>query len=98
MIKNSMKMMTVVIAASMLLASCYSYTSVVGSGAQGNNQTTEWNHYVIYGLAPVEVSDSNKMADGAENYTVTTRQTFVNGLISAITFGIYTPTTTTVTK
>ncbi|MDO6473719.1 Bor family protein [Maribacter sp. 1_MG-2023] len=96
--KNSMKMMAIAFASSILLTSCYSYTSVVGSGAQGNSETTEWNHYVIYGLAPVGVSDSKAMAGGAENYSVTTKQTFVNGLISAITFGIYTPTTTTVTK
>jgi predicted small secreted protein len=98
MIKNSIKMMAIVFASSMLLTSCYSYTSVVGSGAQGASETTQWNHYVIYGLAPVGVSDSKQMADGAENYTVHTRQSFVNGLISAITFGIYTPSTTTVTK
>lgn len=91
-------MMAIAFASSILLTSCYSYTSVVGSGAQGNSETTEWNHYVIYGLAPVGVSDSKAMAGGAENYTVTTRQSFVNGLVSAITFGIYTPTTTTVTK
>jgi hypothetical protein len=93
-----MKMMSVVFAASMLLTSCYSYTSVVGKGAQGNNETTSWNHYVIYGLAPVGISNSKQMADGAENYTVHTRQSSVNGLVSAITFGIYTPTTATVTK
>lgn len=81
-----------------LLTSCYSYTSVVGNGAQGNQSTTKWNHYVIAGLAPVGVSDSKEMAGGAENYTVHTRQSFVNGLLSAITFGIYTPTVTTVTK
>ncbi|TXK73351.1 Bor family protein [Mesonia sp. HuA40] len=98
MIKKSLKMMSVLFAASMLLTSCYSYTSVVGEGAQGSNQTTKWNHYVVYGLAPVGVSDSKQMADGAENYTVHTRQSFVNGLVSALTFGIYTPTTTTVTK
>lgn len=98
MIKNSTKMMAAVFASAMLLTSCYSYTSVVGKGAQGNSQTTEWNHYVIYGLAPVGVSDSKAMANGAEDYTVHTRQSFVNGLISAITFGIYTPSTTTVTK
>ncbi len=96
--KKTIKMIVVVFGLSMLLSSCYSYTSVVGKGAQGNSQTTEWNHYVVYGLAPVKVSDSKKMAGGAENYTVHTRQTFVNGLISALTWGIYTPTTTTVTK
>lgn len=98
MIKKTMKMMSVVFAASMLLTSCYSYTSVVGNGAQGNSQVTEWNHYVVYGLAPVGVSDSKAMAGGAENYTVHTRQSFVNGLVSALTLGIYTPTITTVTK
>ena len=84
--------------ASCLLVSCYSYTSVVGEGAKGNQQITKWNHYVIEGLAPVGVSDSKAMAGGAKDYTVHTRMTFVNGLIGAITWGIYTPTTTTVTK
>lgn len=96
--KKTFKILTVAFAASIMLTSCYSYTSVVGKGAQGNSQTTKWNHYVIYGLAPVGVSDSKQMADGAENYTVHTRQSFVNGLISGLTFGIYTPTITTVTK
>lgn len=90
--------MAILLTSSMLLTSCYSYTSVVGDGAQGNKEVTEWNHYVIFGLAPVGVSDSNQMADGAEDYEVHTRQSFVNGLISAVTFGIYTPTTTTVKK
>ena len=44
------------------------------------------------------MSDSKAMAEGATDYTVHTRQTFVNGLVSAITFGIYSPSTTTVTK
>lgn len=98
MIKKSMKMMAVLFASSMLLSSCYSYTSVVGNGAQGDIQTTERNNYFLFGLAEGNVSDSKKMAEGAENYNVTVEQTFVNGLLYALTFGIYTPTTTTVTK
>ncbi|MEM6893429.1 MAG: Bor family protein [Bacteroidota bacterium] len=98
MIKKTMKTMTIVFASSMLLTSCHSYTSIVGNGAQGNSQTTKWNHYLIGGLAPVGVSDSKQMAGGAENYTVQTRRSFVNGLVAAITFGIYSPSTTTVTK
>ena len=98
MIKRPMKIMAVTFAVSMLLTSCYSYTSVVGKGAQGTSEVTQWNHYVIYGLAPVGVSDSKAMAGGAEDYTVHTRQSFVNGLVSALTFGIYSPSTTTVTK
>jgi len=98
MIKKTMKTAMILFASSMLLTSCYSYTSVVGKGSQGNSKVTKWNHYVIYGLAPVGVSDSKQMADGADDYTVHTRQSFVNGLVSSLTFGIYTPTTTTVTK
>jgi hypothetical protein len=96
--KKTFKILTVAFAASIMLTSCYSYTSVVGKGAQGNSQVTKWNHYLIDGLAPISVSDSKQMAEGAENYTVFTRQTFVNGLIAGLTFGIYSPSTTTVTK
>jgi len=91
-------MMVIIFASSILLTSYYSYTCVVGSGAKGNQEATKWNHYMIAGLAKVDVSDSKQMADGAENYTVHTRMTFWNGLLAGLTFSIYTPTTTTVTK
>jgi hypothetical protein len=96
--KRIFKFVGGVLLCSTLMTSCYTYTSVVGEGAKGNQEVTEWNHYVIFGLAPVGVSDSKAMAGGATDYNVTTRQTFVNGLVSGITFGIYTPTTTTVRK
>jgi hypothetical protein len=98
MIKKTTKIAVVLIAFSSMLTSCYTYTSVVGKGPQSNQKVTKWNHYLIGGLAPVGVSDSKQMAGDATDYSVTTQQTFVNGLISAITFGIYTPTTTTVEK
>ena len=96
--KEKLKILTVFLAVSVMLSSCYSYTVVVGKGAQGTQETTKWNNYILFGLAPVGVSDAKALAGGAEDYTVHTRQSFVNGLLSAITFGIYTPTTTTVTK
>ena len=98
MIKKSLKMMAIAITTATMLTSCYSYTTVVGEGAQGNKETKAWNHYVIFGLAPVGVSNPAEIANGAKDYTVTTKQTFVNGLIAAITFGIYTPTMTTITQ
>ncbi len=84
--------------ASMMLTSCYTYTTIVGAGAQGNTTVQKWNNYVIGGLIPVGVSDAKAMAAGATDYTVTVKHTFVNGLLNAITFGIYSPTTTFVTK
>ncbi len=87
-----------VIAASFLLTSCYVQTHVVGKGAQGTQKVQKWNHYVIGGLVPVGVSKPEEMANGASDYTVVTKHSFVNGLISSLTFGIYSPTTTIVTK
>jgi len=96
--KKIFKLVGGVLLCSTLLTSCYTYTSVVGEGAKGNQEVTKWNHYVLFGLAPVGVSDSKALAAGASDYTVTTRHSFVNGLVAGLTFGIYTPTTTTVKK
>jgi hypothetical protein len=96
--KNFFKVFGTIILCTSFLTSCYTYTSVVGEGAKGNQEITQWNHYVVYGLAPVGVSNSKEMAGGAKDYTVTTTHTFVNGLIAGLTFGIYTPTTTIVKK
>jgi hypothetical protein len=38
------------------------------------------------------------MAGDAKDYEITVKHTFVDGLLSAITSGLYTPTTTIVTK
>ena len=50
------------------------------------------------GLIPVGVNKPEDMAGGVKDYTVETKHSFVNGLVSGLTFGIYSPTTTTVTK
>ncbi len=82
----------------MTFTSCYNYTSIVGKGPQGNQQVKKWNNYILFGLVPVGVSDSKQMADGASDYSVLVSHSFITGLIGGLTFGIYTPTTTTVTK
>lgn len=81
-----------------LISSCYTYQYDVGRGAQTGVTVTEKNQYLIYGLAPLNTSDPIDMAGGATDYTVKVEHTFVDGLLAAITFGIYTPTTTTVTR
>jgi hypothetical protein len=91
-------MLTLFFGFTIFLSSCYTYTFTVGEGPQTGVQVKQMNHYLIYGLAPISVSDPNEMAGGAENYEVTIEHTFIDGLINAITFGIYSPTTTVVTK
>jgi hypothetical protein len=80
------------------VSSCYTYTFNVGEGAQSGVTTVAKNHYLIYGLAPINVSDPTEIANGAENYQVKIEHSFIDGLLAAITFGIYTPTTTTITR
>lgn len=80
------------------MSSCYTYTTMVGEGAKGTTEVKQWNTYFLFGLIPANTSDAKAMAAGAKDYNVKTQQTFVNGLLYCITFGIYTPTTTTVTK
>ena len=88
----------VVLFATFTLTSCYTLTYTVGKGAQTGIEMVEKNHYLIYGLAPIKTSNPTEMAGGAEDYTVTVTHTFVDGLINAITGGLYTPTTTKVRK
>ncbi|MEJ8758083.1 Bor family protein [Pontibacter sp. H259] len=96
--KRTVKMLAATLLMSSMLTSCYTYTMTVGKGAQGNAQVKKMNHYLIYGLAPINVSNPAEMAGGAKDYTVTIEHTIVDGIINAVTFGIYTPTTTVVTK
>ena len=76
----------------------HTYTLTVGDGPQTGVQVKKMNHYLIYGLAPLNVSDPQELAGDATDYEVKIEHTFIDGLINAITFGIYTPTTTIVTK
>jgi len=96
--KKSIQTGIALLVACLSLSSCYTYTSVVGKGSQGNQSLTHQNHYLIDGLVTLKTSDSKAMAGDAKDYSVTTQHTFVDGLLAIITFGIYTPTTTTVTK
>ncbi len=80
------------------LSSCYSHTFMVGDGPQTGATITGKNHYFIGGLAKGKQSDHYQLAGNVDNYQVTIKHTFVDGLINVLTFGIYTPTTTEVQK
>ena len=91
-------MLILVFAMGMLFTSCYKYTTEVGKGAQGTEEVKQWNHYLIFGLVPVGVSDPQVLAGSTEDYDVEVKHSFINGLLQGVTFGIYTPTTTTVRR
>jgi len=81
-----------------LMSSCYSHKFAIGEGPQTGVVVTAKNHFFLYGLIPGKVSDPQNMAGNAENFEVTEVQTFVDGLVGVLTFGIYTPSTTKVQK
>ncbi|WP_233885844.1 Bor family protein [Tenacibaculum piscium] len=95
--KKLMKL-SVIAVCLMMFTSCYTHQYSVGAGAQKGISVKKKNHFVIYGLAPVVVSDPQKMAKGAKDFDVKTSHTFIDGVINMLTFGIYNPTTTKVTR
>ena len=96
--KQQLFSLILVFSLSILMTSCYTYTYTVGKGAQTGATVKGKNHYFIYGLAQGKQSNTQEMIGDVENYTVTIQHTFLDGLINSLTFGIYTPTTTTVQK
>ena len=81
------------------VSSCFTIEHTVGSGAAGSNTITKKNWYALWGLVDISNVDTKAMAGGAENYTIKTERSLVDGLIGIFT-GIVTiyPTTVEVTK
>ena len=96
--KKTLNVIMLSIVISMLMSSCYTQKYMVGEGSQTGVETKEKNNYFLFGLVDGKISDPKNMANGVENYSVTTEMTFVDGLLSALTWGIYSPTTTKVQK
>lgn len=80
------------------LTSCYTNHFSVGDGAKSGVEVRKKNHYLIWGLATISTADPKTMAGGAKDYDVTIKHSFIDGLIASLTFSLYTPTTTVVTK
>jgi hypothetical protein len=83
---------------SFTFSSCYVHQNVVGDGAQKGLIETSKQHNFIYGLASGKTPDTQKMAKDSKDYEVKTYHSFIDGLINAITFGIYNPTTVEVKR
>ena len=93
-----MKKMIFILFISFTFTSCYMHKNVVGDGAQKGIVEKEKQHNFVYGLASGKTPDTQKMAKGEKNYEVTTKHSFIDGLISALTFGLYNPTTVEVKR
>ncbi|WP_165022072.1 Bor family protein [Dysgonomonas sp. ZJ279] len=84
--------------ACMLMTSCY--TAKVANGNIGITEPTvkvnsKKNHFLLWGLVPLgETQVAKDYVGDRTDYTTENTWTFVDGLLNCVTFGIYSPTTT----
>ena len=72
---------------------CYEHTYTVGQGAPaGPVVYQEWHNHWLGGLIGEKNLDMEVLCPSG-NATIHNEQSFLNGLVSALTGGIYTPTT-----
>lgn len=90
--------MSFIFAIAIMMTSCYTFTATVGNGPQTGTKIVAHNHYLIEGLAPISTANTKALAGDAKDYSITVSHSFVDGLLSLITGGLYTPTTVTITK
>jgi hypothetical protein len=84
------KHLLAVCAAAFLLSGCYHVTVVTGKPASSNAITRPWQHSFVYGLVPpAEINSSSECPNGVSK--VETQHSFLNGLVAALTWSLYTP-------
>ena len=82
--------------AALLLAGCYHVTVVTSAAPPGTHVNREWQNSFVYGLVPPpEMNVKDQCPQGVTK--VETERSFLNGLVSALTWSIYTPMHTEVT-
>jgi len=82
--------------ATVLLSGCYRVTVVTGAPSAAETIDKPWQNSFVYGLVPPPEIDTK--AQCAKNLAVVeTERSFLNGLVGALTFSIYTPMHTKVT-
>lgn len=81
------------IALMLAMGGCYEHTFTVGGGApHGPVVYDHWQNYWLGGLIGHTRMDIEDLCPSGRA-TIEAEQTFLNGLVSALTSGIYTPTT-----
>ena len=81
----------------MMLESCYSSSFYVGDMTPETpavKVNTKHNSHFINGLIGEGEVNASNYVGGAESYKVKHQLTFLDYIISGVTFGIYTPSTT----
>ena len=83
--KKYISLIALTAALSLPMTSCYTMSHEVGNGGTTASETSERQWFVLWGLVPINSVDSQAMAGGATNYTVTTEQSFLDVVINIFT-------------
>jgi hypothetical protein len=79
-----------------VVAGCFTHTVRIGGGASDAPVVyDQWEHFWIFGLVGHKEVEVRQLCPG-DRATIVARQSFLNGLVSILTSGIYTPTQLTV--
>lgn len=90
---RSAAMMSIGIILALGMGACYEHTVAVGGGApHGPVVYDHWQNYWLGGLIGHTRVDVERICR-SNRATIVAKQTFLNGLVAALTSGIYTPTT-----
>lgn len=90
------KFLFVVLLSASVLSGCFVATIETGLPASDVKIVNEWAHCFVYGLVPPKVVETaSKCSSGVAK--VVTQHSFLNGLVAALTFSLYTPITIEVT-
>lgn len=84
------------LAAALLSSACYRVTVVTGAAPTATVVDKPWNHSFVYGLVPPAPVDVSKPCTAGVSQVVTQRS-FLNGLVGALTWSLYTPLQITAT-
>ena len=84
----------VITALALTAGACYEHTYTIGAGAPGGVLVhDEWRHHWLWGLVDPDNELALSEVCPSGNATIESEWTFLNGLVSALTSGIYSPTT-----
>jgi predicted small secreted protein len=82
--KKTVQITAAILFSCVVLTSCFTTTHVVGSGGTGETtKAKQW--FALWGLVPINSVNTQQMAAGKTDYTVTTKFTFGDMVIGAIT-------------
>ncbi len=87
-----MKKTLVVALLSLTVTGCAQQSFKLNNGVTVNPQETKTANFFVSGIGQSDTIDAAKVCGSADKVVKTeVQQTFVNGLLGFITFGIYTP-------